>query len=91
MYTVNLSVCGFLALVVIALFLYRRWLENRQDHYIHLHGDSHDSAIVSSQDSMCKLCDTVDKLKNGLLVAVILYALAIAAFAIYSAWNNPGS
>lgn len=91
MYTVNLSVCGFLVLVVIALFLYRRWLENHQDHYIHLHNDSHDSAVVSTQSTMCKRCDTVDRLKNGLLIAVILYAIAIAAFAIYAAWNNPGS
>ena len=91
MYTVNLSVCGFLALVVIALFLYRRWLENHDDPYIHLHDDSHDSTIVTTQSSMAKRLDVVDKLKNGLLIAVILYALAIAAFAIYSAWNNPGS
>lgn len=91
MYTVNLSVCGFLVLVVIALFLYRRWLENHHDCYIHLHNDSHDSAIVSSQTSVAKRCEVVDRLKNGLLVAVILYAIAIAAFAIYAAWNNPGT
>jgi hypothetical protein len=40
---------------------------------------------------MAKRLDTIDKAKNGLLVAVILYALAIAAMAVYSAWNNTGS
>jgi hypothetical protein len=81
---------GVLALIVIALFLYHRWLENHEDHYIHLHADSHDQAIISHQATLARRISVVDKVKNGLLVAVIVYALAIAAIAIYSAWNAPG-
>lgn len=88
---VHLVICGALGLTVIALFLYRHWLENQDDPYIHLHNDSHDSSIISTQASMAKRLDTIDKAKNGLLVAVILYALAIAGMAIYAAWNNAGS
>lgn len=88
---VHLIVCGVLVLIVIALFLYHRWLENQEDHYIHLHGDAHDSSIITGQTTMARRLGAVDKLKNGLLIAVILYALAIAAIAIYVAWNNPGS
>jgi hypothetical protein len=88
---VHLIVCGVLALSVIALFLYRHWLENHDDPYIHLHNDAHDSSIITTQTSMAKRLDVIDKAKNGLLIAVILYALAIAAMAIYSAWNNVGS
>jgi hypothetical protein len=73
------------------MFLYRRWLENREDHYIHLHDDQHDSAIVTSQATMAKRLGTIDKVKNALLVAVILYALAIAAMAIYMGWNSQGT
>jgi hypothetical protein len=89
--TVHLIVCGVLALSVIALFLYRHWLENHDDPYIHLHNDAHDSSIITTQTSMAKRLEVIDKAKNGLLIAVILYALAIAAMAIYSAWNTVGS
>jgi hypothetical protein len=84
----HLILCGLLALVVIALFVYRRWLENHDDPYIHLHNDSHDSSIITSQTSMSKRLDTIDKVKNGLLAAVVLYALAIVAMGIYIAWNS---
>jgi uncharacterized protein YxeA len=89
--TLHLIIAGVLALIVVALFLYRRWLENHDDPYIHLHNDSHDSSIITTQTSMAKRLDSIDKLKNGLLVAVILYALAIIAMAVYQAWNNAGS
>ena len=88
---VHLIVWGCLLAIVIALFLYHRWLENRDDHYIHLHSDSHDSNIVTVQTTMARRIDALDKVKNGLLIAVIVYAVAIAAIAIYAAWNSPGS
>ena len=87
---VHMVVCGVLVLAVIALFLYHRWLENHHDHYIHLHDDAHDATVINAQATMGKRIAAVDKLKNGLLVAVILYALAIAAMAIYGAWNTSG-
>jgi len=89
--TFHLGLCGFLALVVVALFVYRRWLENHDDPYIHLHNDSHDSSIITAQNSAAKRLDVVDKVKNGLLVAVILYVFAIIAMVAYVAWNNPGA
>ena len=73
---------------VIGLYLYRRWLENHDDHYIHLHNDAHDASIISTQASMAKRLDAVDKLKNAGLVAVIVYAVAIAAMAVYIGWNS---
>jgi hypothetical protein len=88
---INLIAWGCLVVVVIALFLYHRWLENHEDHYIHLHGDPHDATIVDSQAAICKRMELIDKLKNALLVAAILYGLTIAAIAVYLAWTNPGS
>ena len=89
--TFHLGLCGILALVVVALFVYRRWLENHDDPYIHLHNDSHDSSIITSQNAAARRLDMVDKVKNGLLVAVILYVLAIVGMLAYLAWNNQGS
>jgi hypothetical protein len=89
--TFHLSLWGILLLVVIGLFIYRRWLENHDDPYIHLHNDSHDSSIITSQNAAAKRLDTIDKLKNGLLIAVIVYALAIAGIVGYIAWNTPGT
>jgi len=89
--TFHLGLCGFLALVVVALFIYRRWLENHDDPYIHLHNYSHDSSIITSQNSAAHRLDVVDKVKNGLLAAVILYVLAIVGMVAYMAWNNPGT
>jgi hypothetical protein len=89
--TIHLIVCGALAMSVIALFLYRHWLENQGDHYIHLHNDSHDSSIINTQTSMAKRMEMIDRAKNGLLIATILYALAIAGMVIYSAWNATGT
>jgi hypothetical protein len=87
----HLTLCGVLTLVVVALFLYRRWLENQDDPYIHLHNDAHDSSIINTQALMGKRLDTIDKVKNGLLVAVIVYAVAIAAMGVYAGWtSNPG-
>lgn len=84
--TPHLLICGVLLLTTIGLYLYRRWLENHEDHYIHLHNDSHDSAIINSQTSMCKRCETVDKIKYATLIATIVYAVAIGAMATYEAW-----
>jgi hypothetical protein len=90
MYHVGVLVILIAALV--GLYIYRRWLENHDDHYIHLHNDAHDTGIINTQTSMAKRLDTIDKLKNAGLAAVILYALAIAAMAVYIGWTtNPQS
>jgi hypothetical protein len=86
--TINLIVWGILLIVTIALWLYRRYLENREDHYIHLDGES---KVLQTQTAVGKRVETIGKTKNILLIVVILYGLVIAAFEIYRAWNNPGS
>ena len=75
---------------VSGLYLYRRWLENHEDHYIHLHNDAHDASIINTQTTMAKRLDMIDKLKNAGIAAVVLYGLFIAAMAVYIGWNtNP--
>ena len=88
---INLIVWGILLIVTIVLWLYRRYLETREDHYIHLHGDERDSKVLQSQSAVGKRVETIAKTKNILLIVVILYGLVIAAFEIYRAWNNTGA
>jgi hypothetical protein len=88
-YMFHILLCGVFLLLTVALYIYRHWLENHGDHYIHLHNDQHDSTIINSQATLCKRCETVDKLKYGALVATILYAVAIGAMAAYEAWHRP--
>lgn len=89
--TLHLILCGVLVVITACVYLYRRWLENHDDPYIHLHNDSHDSGIITTQTTLAKRLDTIDKLKHGLVAAVILYILTIVAIVTYNAWNNPPS
>jgi len=75
---------------VVGLYLYNRWLENHDDHYIHLHNDAHDASIINTQANMAKRLDALDKLKKAGLIAVILYAVAIAGMAVYTGWTSSG-
>ena len=87
-YYLHIGVCVMLILCITGIGLYRKWLEDRCDHYIHLHGDPHDTAVIDTQSAMCKRIDVLDKLKAGLIVAVIVYAVAVGAYATYLAWNT---
>lgn len=79
--------CGVLVLITVAIGLYRKYLEDHCDHYIHLHNDSHDASTIDTQSAVAKRIDQLDKLRTGLIVAVIVYALTIAGVATYMAWN----
>jgi cell division protein FtsL len=85
---IHLSLFGVLAAFLVAIYIYRHWLENHDDPYIHLHDDSHDESIITTQQVMGRRLDTIDKVKKGLLAAIIVYAVAIAAMGVYTAWNT---
>ena len=87
----HLSLLGVLVLITVGVALYRKWLEDNCDHYIHLHNDTHDASVVATQSAMCRRLEMMDKLRTALIVAVIIYGLAIAGLATYSAWNSAGA
>lgn len=89
--TINLTVWGILLLLTIALWLYRRFLETREDHYIHLHGNERDSKVLQSQATTGKRVEGITRTKNILLIVLIIYGIVIAALEIYRAWNNTGA
>jgi len=88
-YVLHISLCGFLIVLAVAVWLYRKWLEDHCDTLLHLHNDSHDSSLVSMQGSMCKRLEGLGKVRTALVVAAVVYALAIGAMAIFGAWNTP--
>ncbi len=89
-FTLHIVLCGVLVAITVATSLYRRWLENHCDNYLHLHSDSHDTTMVAEQAGLCKRLEVLSKVRTALIVAVIVYAVAIAGFATYAAWNNVG-
>ncbi len=86
--TFNLIMCGVLVAVTVGVGIYRKWMEDHCDNYIHLR--SHESTLISTQAAVCKKIGVLDKVRTGLIVAVILYAVAIAGFATYDAWLKSG-
>ncbi|MBV9082916.1 MAG: hypothetical protein JOZ62_09585 [Acidobacteriaceae bacterium] len=87
-FVLHLSLWVALLLITVGVALYRKWLEDHCDHYIHLHSDSHDASVVAAQSAMCKRLDLVDKLRTALMVALIVYGLTIGGLAAYNAWNS---
>ncbi len=90
-FMLHLILCGVLLAITICVALYRKYLENHCDHYIHLHNDSHDAAVVSTQQDLCKRLEMMGRLQTYLIAAVIAYAVIIAAAATYSAWQAPSA
>lgn len=82
----HLSLWGVLLAATIAVALYRKWLEDHCDHYVHLHSDSHDAAVIQSQEAACRRIETFGKLRTLMISLTIAYALIIAGVASYQAW-----
>ena len=88
--TLHIILCGVLVALTVATGLYRKWLEDHCDNYLHLHGDAHDTNIITAQAGVCKKLELLSKVRTGLIVAVIVYIVAIAGFATYNAWSSSG-
>lgn len=87
-FVLHLSLFAVLIACLVAVYVYRHWLENHDDPYIHLHNDSHDDGIIDTQTIMGRRLEMIDRVKYGMLAAAIAYAVAIAAMGVYVAWNS---
>jgi hypothetical protein len=85
-FPLHLSVCGVLLFFLIASFLYRKFIDDHDDHNIHLSNNSTDARITANQVAHGKRIDALDKLNKYLGIVVILYLLAIGIMAVYSGW-----
>jgi hypothetical protein len=84
--TLHLAVCGVLVFFLIASFLYRKFIDDHDDHNIHLTNSSSDARTLTSQVEHAKRIEMLDKLNKYLSVVVILYLIAIGMMAAYTGW-----
>lgn len=82
----HLTICGVLVFFLVASFLYRKFIDDHDDHNIHLSNTSADSRIVSTQVEHSRRIETLDRLNKYLSIIVILYLLAIGVMAAYTGW-----
>lgn len=85
--TLHIVLCVILALIAVGVALYKKWLEDHDDHYIHLHNDAVDTRIINTQATMAKRIESLEKLTRYLTIAVIVYAVFIGGLAAYMAWT----
>jgi hypothetical protein len=84
--TLHLAICGVLVLFLVASFLYRKFIDDHDDHNIHLTNTASDARILTSQVAHAKRIEILDRLNKYLSVAVILYLIAIGLMAAYTGW-----
>jgi len=82
----HLAVCGALVCLLIASFLYRKFIDDHDDHNIHLTNSSSDVRTLTTQVEHAKRIEILDKLNKYLSVVVILYLIAIGMMAAYVGW-----
>jgi hypothetical protein len=74
----------FLALVVVGLILYRRWVAKDEEDSIHVL-DS-DAGQVAQQTVMAAKLNGIDHWGKTLTIVVLVYGLAISSVFLYQAW-----
>lgn len=84
--TLNFALVVLLALVLFAIVMYRKWLDDHEDHNIHLHNTSIDSSVIMTQQSINKRLEVLEKAIRYLTIVVITYAVVVAGMVIYHAW-----
>lgn len=84
--TLHLAIFGVLVFFLVASFLYRKFIDDHDDHNIHLTNTASDARILTSQVAHAKRIEMLDKLNKYLSIVVILYLIAIGLMAGYTGW-----
>ena len=79
--TFHFVVCSVLAAAILAMLAYRKVLASNEDHYIHLHEG--DNRTISDQRTVGHRIDILDKYSKLLSIALGLYLVVLACFALY--------
>lgn len=74
---------GGLAIVVIALVIYRRTVTSREDDSIHLEG-----GMATQQLALANRVNVIDRWGKTLTVVVALYGLTLAGLYVYQIWTS---
>ena len=84
MITLSLSVWAVLALIVLALAIYRKVLASKEDDTMHL-ADA-EANLVSQQNVLADKLDVIDKWGKILTIVVVAYGLVLAGSLLYQGW-----
>ncbi|MBK7927061.1 MAG: hypothetical protein IPJ98_06035 [Bryobacterales bacterium] len=75
---------GVLALVVLALAIYRMSIGSREDDRIHL--NAAESNVPTMQAAFAQKLESLDKLGKSLTIVAVLYGAGLLVWAIRDAW-----
>jgi hypothetical protein len=79
-----------LAVVLFAMWMYRKWLDDHEDHNIHLHNTATDSNVIVTQETINKRLEVLERVIRYLTIVVIAYAVFVVGAAVYNAWLASG-
>lgn len=88
--SLHLAIVGVLIVLLIVSYLYRKFIDEHDDHNIHLSGSSTDVRTIDTQIQHGKRIDTLGKVNLYLTILVVLYLLAIVGMLAYSSWSARG-
>ena len=75
---------GLLALIVLALIVWRKVVANQEDDSLHvLEGEP----VVAQQTALAQKLEFIDKWGKALTVALVGYGLVLAGVYFYQVWN----
>jgi heme/copper-type cytochrome/quinol oxidase subunit 2 len=79
-------VWGVLALVLIALVVYRKMKTRDEDDSVHL--SNAEWGVVTKQQTMAHSIEQLDRVGLILTIVTVVYGLALAGFYIYNIWQQ---
>jgi hypothetical protein len=74
---------GALALVVVALIVYRKYVADQEDDSIHLEGSA-----STDQIALAHRLAVIDRWGKAITALVVVFGLALAAVYVYQLWTN---
>ena len=75
---------AILAVFVICLAFYRKWVTRSEDDLVHLH--EYEAPKVSQQVVMAHRVNLIDHWGQSLTVVALVFGVALAAVYLYEAW-----
>jgi hypothetical protein len=82
------AIWAVLAIVVLAVALYRQWVARRDDASLHIvEGDQ----LIAEQTKAYRKIGTIDRLGQSLTVFAILYGLVLAVVYLHYLWQESNS
>ena len=72
-----------LALVVLALIIYRKVVATHEDNFVHVMGDV---PALSEQATVARKLEQIDKWGKGITVLTVIYGIALGVLYFWQTW-----